>query len=82
MSDTLHAMASSPETFDLIEWRWDREMKAFRKYQSHLTNTSKTLCYGTKIKLKAKASRYTVFTVKPNGYYQYINQFKPKKCPN
>ncbi len=70
------------KTFDLVEWHWDREKKAFRKYQTHLTNVTKRLCYGTKKKIAPFASLRTVFTVKPNGFYQYVNQFKPKKCPN
>lgn len=74
------------ELYDLIEYRWDFNLKNFVKVQTHLYNSPKSLCYGIKKRLEAfgTATKSTRFKVVKNGVKQYSNQFsnkKPKELP-
>jgi hypothetical protein len=68
-------MEDSTTTWDLHEWRWDRQKATFVKTRSWLLNTSKNMCYGAKKTLVQQVSRFNVFTVTPNGSLLYTNEF-------
>lgn len=66
---------------DLVEWRWSIEHKAHIKVRTHLTNVLPAIAIGQKRKILFHTPRSlsTRFTTKPNGTYQYVNQFKSNK---
>lgn len=61
--------------YDLVEFRFDHEKKAFVKQCTHMTNVPKSLAYGQKLKLAPHVSRFTRFKVLENGKVQYSNKF-------
>lgn len=65
-------------TFDLIEFRYNPEKKMFVKYQTHLTNVSKSLAYGIKktLDFAVAKNKHTRYRVVENGTLMYSNKFK------
>jgi len=75
----LQLSSDKTELKDLVEFRYDREKKAFVKVATHLTNVPEGLAYGMKSRQEAHgtATLYTVFVVVKNGALQYSNEFPP-----
>lgn len=65
------------ETVDLVEFNWDHQRGVFVKKQTHLTNVSKTLAYGTKKKLPIRKG--VIYQIVPNGKYQHSNRFSKSR---
>jgi hypothetical protein len=64
--------------YDLIEYRYDYEKKAFVKVATHKYNVPKAIAYSEKKKIEFLTPRslYTRFKIVKNGVKQYSNQFK------
>lgn len=74
------------QMWDLYEFHFDRtkgEKGLFVKYQAHVLNQPKAICYGQKKKIEflTPRSRLTRFRVVKNGTLQYTNSFKPNQNP-
>lgn len=66
---------------DLVEFRFDHQLKKFVKVATHKTNVPSAIAYSEKKKIEMLNPRslITRFRVVDNGTFQYTNQFKSKK---
>lgn len=69
------------QTYDLFEFRWDSNRKVFLKWQKHMVNQSKALCYAKKKALLpiGKVRTGVLFVVVVNGSLEHTNQYKPRQ---